>query len=198
MPKIIAITGNIGSGKTTAARILETLGATRIDADQLARDVVEPGTPALAEIRDTFGDGVLDDAGRLDRPALGRVVFADPDKKRQLEAITHPRIREAMGRAIVAALAANPPLVALEIPLLFEGGMQRQFADSLLVVADDDVRLNRVVARDRCSREDALARMRSQMPQEEKLKLARWVVRNDGDEATLRARLSALWPELTA
>lgn len=198
MPKVIAVTGNIGSGKTTAAKILERRGALRIDADRLARDVVEPGQPALAEIVAAFGPEMLLADGTLDRAAVGRHVFSNLEAKKRLEMITHPRIRDAMFRAIAAAMAKQPPLIVLEIPLLFEGGMHKQFPDSLLIVAADGTRLARVRARDGCSDEDARARMAAQLPQAEKIPLARWVVANDGDENALAQALTALWPQLVA
>ncbi|RMF18085.1 MAG: dephospho-CoA kinase [Candidatus Dadabacteria bacterium] len=197
MSKIVAITGNIGSGKSTVARLLGRRGAVVIDADQLARDVVAPGTPGAAAIRDAFGDEVFDVHGELDRKALGAVVFADPDARRRLEQITHPAIRAEMMQRIARAQRQAPPLIVLEVPLLFEGGMDRMFPDVLLVAADDDVRRQRIAARDSLPAAEIDNRMRSQMPQQEKLERARWVIWNNGGLDALEAAVERLWPELT-
>lgn len=198
MPKIIAITGNIGSGKSSAARLLQQWGALYIDADQIARQIVEPGQPALTEIIAAFGNGVLQTNGQLDRAALGRLIFADPLAKKKLESITHPRIGQAMLEAISTALAQNPVLVVVEVPLLFEGGLDKQFPAVLLITADDEIRLQRVMARDGCSRDQAQARLDAQMPQSQKIQLARWVVSNNTDKTNLEASLQKIWPQLTA
>jgi dephospho-CoA kinase len=197
VPAVIAVTGNIGSGKSTVARLLETRGAVRIDADQLARDVVAPGTAGLAAVVARFGPTVLSADGGLDRAALGRIVFDDEIARRDLEALTHPRIRDAMAARIAEALATDAPLVAVEVPLLFETGLDRSFPATLLVAAPEDVRLQRVMARDDLTAAEARARIAAQMPESEKRARATWVLDNHTGFADLTAAVDELWPTLT-
>lgn len=194
--RIVAITGNIGSGKSAVAALLESHGAVRIDADQVAREVVRPGTPALAAILQRFGASILTPEGELDRAALGRLVFASPEARRDLEAITHPAIRERMAERISAAIDKGARLVAVEIPLLFESGLDAAFPLSLLVTAPDPIRKARIIARDRLSDAEAEARMAAQMPQDAKRSRATWILENDGGYDELRAAVTRLWPIL--
>lgn len=196
MTRIVAITGNIGSGKSAVAALLEAHGAVRIDADQVAREVVQPGTPALAAIVARFGDGILTPERELDRPALGRLVFDDAEARRDLEAITHPAIRERMAERIGAAIEAGAPLAAVEIPLLFESGLDAAFPLSLLVTAPDPIRKARIIARDGLGEAEAEARMAAQMPQEAKRERATWILDNDAGYDELRTAVERLWPTL--
>ena len=197
MPAVVAVTGNIGSGKSTVARLLEARGAVRIDADQLARDVVAPGTAGLAAVVERFGPAVRAGDGGLDRAALGRIVFDDEVARRDLEALTHPRIRDAMAARIAEALATNAPLVAVEVPLLFETGLDRAFPATLLVAAPEDVRLQRVTTRDGLSTAEARARIAAQMPEADKRARATWVLDNHHGFDALTAAVDELWPTLT-
>ncbi len=196
MSSVIAITGNIGSGKSTVARMLEARGAIRIDADQLARDVVAPGTSGLAAIVGRFGPTVLATDGSLDRAALGGIVFDDDAARRDLEALTHPRIRDAMAAKIAAALAAEAPLIAVEVPLLFETGLDRAFPATLLVAAPEDVRLARIIARDGLTAKEARARIAAQMAESDKRTRATWVLDNHAGPDALAAAVAELWPAL--
>lgn len=191
----VGLTGGIGSGKSTVARLLEAHGAVVIDADRIAREVVEPGQPALAEITQRFGDGVLRPDGALDRTALAGIVFGDPDSLAALNAITHPRI----GRRIVElgeqAARAGARVLVQDTPLLVELGQAGQFDVVLAVTAPVEVRLDRVVARG-LDREDARARMAAQATDEQRAAVADIVLDNSGDEAALAVQVDAVWSGL--
>jgi dephospho-CoA kinase len=191
----IGLTGGIGSGKSTVARMLAGRGAAVVDADLLAREVVEPGQPALAEIAAEFGPSVLLPDGRLDRAALGAVVFADAARRERLNAITHPRVGALMQERIAAALASGAPLVAVDIPLLFEGARRSQFEGVLLVWVPPEVQLRRLVERDGMAEAEARARIAAQMPIDEKRALATWVVDNAGPLEATEAQVERWWRE---
>ncbi|WP_246227099.1 dephospho-CoA kinase [Propioniciclava coleopterorum] len=191
----IALTGGIASGKSAVADLLAERGAIIIDADVLAREVVEPGTPGLDAIEARFGAGVLTPDGALDRAALGRIVFADPDARADLESITHPAIRE---RAEWLRAAAPPGSVVIDvIPLLVEAGLAGRFDTVVVVDTDEETQLARLRARNGLSREDALARLDAQASRERRLAAADLVVENTGDLDALRRRVAVLWGELT-
>jgi len=190
---LIGLTGGIGSGKSTVAELLAERGAVVIDADLLAREVVEPGTPGLAAVVERFGEGVLRSDGALDRPALGRLVFADPDARRDLEAIVHPAVR---ARAAELTAAAPPGAVVVQvIPLLAETGQAASF--DLVVVVDvaPEVQLARVRARDGLDADEARARVRAQAGREERLAFADIIIDNSGTPAELLAQVERLWRE---
>ena len=198
MVKLVGLTGGIGAGKSTVAGVLRAAGIPVIDADVLAREVVEPGRPAHAEIARAWPQ-VLGPDGRVDRQRLGAIVFADPASQARLEAITHPRIRERVAAERAALDAAGQRLAVLEAALLVETGFYRQLDGLLVVTADDEARIARVMGRDGCSRESARARLRAQLPQEAKTKVADHVIDNSGDLAATRARvrevLQAIMPD---
>lgn len=194
--RIVALTGNIGSGKSTVARMLAELDATVIDADRLAREVVEPGSTPLRQIVERFGPEVLDAAGYLDRTRLGEVVFRDSEARADLEAITHPAIRTRMAERIQAALEAGSPLVVVEVPLLFETGMDALFPETILVTAPDPVRRHRIRDRDDLTDEEVDRRMAAQMPQSEKERRADHVLVNDGSLDALRQEVDLLNEEI--
>lgn len=192
---VVGLTGGLASGKSTVAAMLARKGAVVIDADELARVVVEPGQPALQEIVARFGAQYLDEEGRLRRKALGRLVFEDPQARRDLEAMVQPRIREEMWRR----LAQAPPhsVVVLDVPLLFETGRLLKWVDvTVLVYADRETQLARLMARDGCSLEEAETRLASQWPLARKLGLAHWVVYNQADRAALARQVDDLWERL--
>ncbi len=188
---LIGLTGGIGSGKSTVADLLAARGALVIDADRLAREVVEPGTPGLEAVVTRFGPGVLLPDGRLDRAALGRVVFADEAARRDLEAIIHPAVR----KRAAALTAAAPPRTAVVqvIPLLVETGQQDAFDLVVVVDVDPAVQLARVQARDGLSEEDARARVGAQAAREARLAAADVVIGNDGSPADLTAQVDRFW-----
>ncbi|MEM9489935.1 MAG: dephospho-CoA kinase, partial [Myxococcota bacterium] len=190
MARVIGLTGGIASGKSTVAAALRELGAQVIDADQLARQVVEPGQPAFTEIADRFGARVIDPDGRIDRKALGAIVFADPKARRDLEAITHPRIRAASGAAIVELAAKGHDPIIYEAALIVEKALHEQpWMDGLIVVAVPlEVQRQRLMARDGMTFEAAEQRLAAQLPLADKVAAADHVIDNAGSVADTRAR----------
>lgn len=190
---IVGLTGGIGSGKSTVATLLRERGYPVVDADHMARQVVGPGQPALTEIAEAFGRDVIGADGRLDRRRLGRIVFADEAARRRLEAITHPRIAK-LSMAAFARMAADGETIAFfDHPLLVETGAWRDLARLVVVSAPLAARLERLRTRDPdLSVDDARARIAAQMPLEEKVGVAHYVVPNDSDLATLARRVEAL------
>jgi len=193
---LVGLTGGIGSGKTTVARLLAARGAHVIDADRLAREVVEPGTPGNAEILDRFGADIADDLGRIDRTALAAIVFADPDALRDLNAIVHPRVGERIASELTD-LAATDELAVLDVPLLTEAGVSRGYDAVVVVTAPEHVRVERLVERG-LTAEDARARIANQASDAERLALATHVVENSGTLAALDAAVDDLYDELVA
>jgi dephospho-CoA kinase len=191
--RLIGLTGGIATGKSTVARMLVDRGAVVIDADLLAREVVEPGEPALEEIATEFGRGVLDSGGRLDRAALGEVVFADPQRRRRLEAITHPRITALMQQRIAAALQSYAPLVVVDIPLLFENRRDSWMEGVMLVYADTSTQLRRMRERDGFSEDEARRRIAAQMAVDEKRRMATWVIDNGASVDDTRRQVDEWW-----
>lgn len=191
----VGLTGGIASGKSTAAEELAALGAVVVDADVLAREVVEPGTPGLAAVVARFGPDVL--AGdRLDRPALGRLVFADPAARRDLEGIIHPRVR---ARAAEVEAAADPGSVVVHvIPLLVETGQAADFDLCVVVDLDPATQLRRLRERNGLTEEEARARVEAQAGRDERLAVAHRVLDNEGSPDDLRRQVATLWSELGA
>jgi dephospho-CoA kinase len=191
----VALTGGIGSGKSLVAAELAARGAVIIDADVLAREVVEPGTPALAAIIDKFGPQIMRD-GKLDRSQLGAIVFADPDARRDLERIVHPAVR---ARAAELELAADPDAVVVHvIPLLVETGQQEDFDVVVTIDVDHETQIQRLIARNGFSRAEAAARVDAQASSEERRTAADVVVDNNGNLDDLREQIAALWGVLTS
>lgn len=187
---IVALTGGVSAGKTAVARRFEALGVHVHDADVAAREVIEPGTPGLAAVVDTFGTTVLDASGRLDRPAMRQRVFADPAARQQLEAIIHPLVRQWLHDH---ALAERGPYCLLAIPLLAENSAHYRWVDRVLLVdVPEPVQLARLVARD--GLDEALARrmLASQASRAERLALADDVIDNSGDEVVLDQAVAKL------
>ncbi|MFM7598630.1 MAG: dephospho-CoA kinase [Actinomycetota bacterium] len=193
----MALTGGIGSGKSTVAMLLARHGAVVVDADAIAREIVEPGQPALEEIARAFGAGVLASDGRLDRPALAALVFSDEGARARLNAITHPRIATRSAELISAAPAGA--IVVYDMPLLVEQGVEAlQGWDAIVVVdASDEARLARLISRGMIP-EDARARMDAQASREQRLKVADHVVDNEGDLPALLEQVDSLWRALTS
>jgi dephospho-CoA kinase len=187
----IGLTGGIGSGKSAVSRCFERRGVPVIDADQVAREVVEPGEPALAEIAATFGTDLIRADGALDRARLREQVFADADARRRLEAILHPRIRERM-RARLTALPAGTPYAVLVIPLLLESG-QRNLVDRILVVeAAVPVRIARVTGRDGVTEDQVRRIIAVQCTETQRGAAADDLIQNEGSESELDAKVAAL------
>ena len=193
--KLVGLTGNIGSGKSSVARLFTARGIPVIDADGLLREVQAPGQPAHAEIAAAWPEAVAPD-GAIDRKRLGRIVFADPAARKRLEAITHPRIQD-LSRARAAALAdAGHQLALYEATLLVESGRHKELDGLIVVTASPATRLARVVARDGLNEDEVQARMRAQMPQEDKVRLATHVIDNDRDLAATEAQVDRIIAEL--
>ena len=192
---LVALTGGIGSGKSTVADLFGQRGATVVDADAVARWVVEPGQPALAGLADRFGPGILHADGTLDRPALADLAFADDDSRRALEAITHPAIVAEMDRRIAAC--ADDAVVVVEIQLLVETWEQRvrEYDAVVVVEAPREIRLARLVARG-MTRDDAERRMATQASDEQRRTIATAVIENDGDLDALARQVDTVWKSL--
>jgi dephospho-CoA kinase len=193
--KLVGLTGNIGSGKTTVGRLFAARGVPVIDADDLLREVQAPGQPAHAEIAAAWPE-VLAPDGTVDRKRLGKIVFNDPAARRRLEGMTHPRI-QALSRSRAAALAdAGHGLVLYEATLLVESGRHKEMDGLIVVIAPPEIRLARAVARDGAREEDVRARMGAQMPEAEKVRLATHVVDNGGDLAVTEAQVDRILASL--
>jgi dephospho-CoA kinase len=192
----VGLTGGVASGKSTVAALLRELGAVVVDSDTLAREVVEPGTPGLAAVVEAFGPGVLTADGRLDRPALGAVVFGDEPARRRLEGILHPLIRARAAELEAAAPAGT--VVVHDIPLLVETGQADRFDAVVVVDVPVETQVARMVRDRGMSREDALARVKAQASREERLAVATQVVENTGTREDLRDRVTEVLEELVS
>ncbi|OUE27743.1 dephospho-CoA kinase [Clavibacter michiganensis] len=196
--QVIGLTGGIAAGKTVVADRLAELGAVRIDADRLAREVVEPGTPALAQIARRFGPGVIAADGSLDRPALGAVVFQDPDARRDLEAITHPAVRALSTQRMAAAGEADPDAVVVyDIPLLVESGRVDEFDRVVVVHAPRAERIRRLVELRGMPVEEAERRIASQASDEDRLAVADDVIDSGVSLESTLAQTDRLWANLS-
>lgn len=199
--RLVGLTGGIGSGKSSVGRLLAAHGAVVIDADRVAREIVEPGEPALDEIVARFGPAILDDQGQLDRAALAAIVFDDEESRRDLEEITHPRIGERI-LARIAEVAGGEHVdgedhvVIVEHPLLIEKGQADAYENLVVVLADEERRLERLAARG-VDAADARARMRAQATDEERRAAATHLIVNDGTMDDLTSDVEALWAQLS-
>jgi len=192
----VALTGGIGSGKSTVSQLLASYGAVVIDADVLAREVVASGTPGLAAVVAEFGPEILAGDGTLDRPALGALVFADPAARSRLEAIVHPLVR---GRAReLEAAAPDDAVVVHDIPLLVETGQQGRYDVVLVVDAPTDVQRDRLTGLRAMTVEEADRRISAQASREQRLAAADHVILNDGTLDDLERRVAEVWDILTA
>jgi dephospho-CoA kinase len=194
---LVGLTGGIASGKSVVAARLAEHGAVVVDADSVAREVVEPGTPALARIAEEFGADVIAADGSLDRAALGAQVFADPQKLALLNSITHPAIRELSQRRFAEAGKADPDaIVVYDVPLLTDARGKDEFDLVVVVSAPEVVRIERMVAHRGMSVEEATRRIRSQVPEEQRLALADIVIESGGTLQETLARADEVWAEL--
>src|SRR5919204_3123206 len=194
---VIGLTGGIASGKSTVAGMLRELGVTVIDADEAARAVVAPGTPGLRAVVEAFGPEVLD-GDRLDRWKLGAIIFADEAARRRLEAITHPLIRAWMAERQREAEERGEERVVLDIPLLYENGLDRGLKAVMVVYAPAEVEMERLMARNGFGREEAARRLATQLPIEEKKALAAYVIDNSGNREQTLEQVRRVWCEITA
>ena len=191
----IGLTGGIGSGKSTVSALLAARGAVVIDADRIAREVVEPGTPGLGAVVESFGEQLLNSDGSLDRPGLAAIVFADPAARKRLDGIVHPLVRARAAESIAAAPA--DAVVVQDVPLLVETGQAASYDLVLVVETDEEVRVQRLVQRG-LSAEDARARIASQATDAQRREVADVVLRNDGDRDALAAQVGRFWAEHVA
>lgn len=185
MTAFIGLTGGIASGKSTVAARFRALGVPIVDADQLAREVVEPGSDGLHEIVHAFGPDVLDETGALDRKKLGALVFDDPDARKTLERITHPRIGALSMQRMAQLATSGAPYGLYEAALLVENGIHRTLNGLVVVACQPETQLARVMARDGLDEDSARARLAAQKPLADKLAAATWVIWNDGDREAL-------------
>lgn len=190
---MVGLTGGIGAGKSTVAGMLAARGAVVVDADAIAREVVEPGMPALAKLAERFGPGILRDDGSLDRPALAAVAFVDDETRKELEAITHP----AIGEEFLRRVAGAPPnaVVIHDVPLLVESKRGFEYAAVIVVEAPLETRLDRLETRG-VPRDDARRRIGLQATDEERRKVATWVVDNSDGLEQLEAQIREIWTDL--
>lgn len=192
----IALTGNIASGKSTVAKMLAERGALIIDADLLAREAVAPGSSGLAQVREAFGAGVISSDGTLNRAALRKLVFDDPEALNRLNGIIHPRVAALREEALHRAAASGEKLVISDIPLLFETGMETAFEGVILVEAPETMRLERLIRDRGLSAVDAQAMINAQWPSERKRALSTWIIENNGDIGHLKEAVKSLWASL--
>ena len=192
---LIGLTGGIGSGKTTVASRLKTLGARIVDADKIAREIVEPGEPALAELAEAF-DGVLNADGTLNRAELARQAFATPEATEKLNSITHPRIRERTLERFAQARTEAVPVLVYDMPLLIENGEYKKMDHVLVVDAADEIRIDRLVNSRGLDEDDARRRIAAQISREERLAAADSVVDNSGTRDQLLQQVDTFWEQV--
>jgi dephospho-CoA kinase len=194
---LVGLTGGIASGKSVVAARLAEHGAVVVDADVIARQVVEPGTPALARIAQEFGPSVLAPDGSLDRAALGAIIFSDEEKRLLLNSITHPAILDESQRQFAAAGAADPgAVVVYDVPLLSEARSRAEFDVVVVVSAPEDTRIERMVSLRGMSLEEATRRIRSQVPEEARRALADIIIESGGTLDETLAQADAVWDQL--
>ncbi len=198
MKPVVGLTGGIACGKSTVAEMFAELGIPVVDADELAREVVEPGTPGLQRIIDEFGKGVLDDTGRLDRKKVGEMVFGDEEARETLNAIMHPLIGAAGAEHIMAHQDDPAPYLLYEAALLVETRAYEAFSALIVVSAEESLQRLRLIARDGFSVTEANARIGSQLPLARKVAVADYVVTNNGDLDATRAQVAEIHEKLTA
>jgi dephospho-CoA kinase len=205
MTRVVGLTGGIGSGKSTLAAMLRDLGATIVDADLIVHQLQAPGEPMLDRIAEEFGRELIDESGALDRKALGAIVFDDNDARLRLGLIVHPQVGIEMLRQVKAAKQAGVGVAVADIPLLFEGRREGRDTASALGVegvilawVPVEVQIERTMTRDSCTRDEALARIRAQVPIDHKRDLADWVIDNTGTLAETERQVRDLYNELVA
>ena len=193
MTRRIALTGSIATGKSHVRAQFEALGVPTIDADALARKAVAPGTPGLAAVTARFGPHILEPSGALDRAKLAAVVFADTQARRDLEQIVHPIVRSAIDEWFASIDPVRDPFAVADIPLLYETGRDRDFEAVVVAACDPETQLRRVMTRDNLTEEAAALRISAQLPIDQKVRWADYVVRTDGtfEETNRQVRLIA-------
>lgn len=192
---IIGLTGGIASGKSTVSNYLAELGAIIIDADKIAHEIMEKGKPAYWQVIEAFGRGILAENGEIDRSRLGKIVFNDPEQKKTLEEITHPQVIREMREKIEEYRAENKVIV-LDIPLLFEAGLEFMVDEIWVVYVDRETQLQWLMARDGLSYQEANKRIQAQMSLEEKRELADFLIDNRSTIEDLKRKVLLKWREI--
>ncbi|MCA9572114.1 MAG: dephospho-CoA kinase [Myxococcales bacterium] len=196
--RIVGLTGGIATGKSSVGRILTGLGVEVIDADRVAREVVEPGQPTLAALVQALGPEILDADGRLDRPAMREAIANDPEVKATLDRITHPAIRTAIAQRLVQLGESGAEAAVVDAALMVETGSHALYPQVIVVSCHPDTQLERLIGRDGMAPDAARRLVATQMPLAEKERYATVVVRNDGTPEELEAAVRAAWAELTS
>ncbi|MGE5379934.1 MAG: dephospho-CoA kinase [Methylocystaceae bacterium] len=194
--KIIGLTGGIASGKSTVSRCLADLGAHIIDGDVIAHQIIEPGEPAYQAIIEHFGEQIIGSEGKIDRTALGTVVFNHPEELTQLNRITHPYIGKVIRQRIEQAAESDVRVTVLDLPLLFESRMEKMADEVWVVWVSPDVQLQRLIKRDQIDEKAARARIDSQMPLDEKRQRAQVVIDNNGTEIATCQQVTRFYNDL--
>ncbi|MCY7814930.1 dephospho-CoA kinase [Bacillus haynesii] len=192
MTLVIGLTGGIASGKSTVAQMFQQCGITVVDADVIAKEAVEQGMPAYQKIAETFGEGVLLETGDIDRRKLGEIVFANEEKRMQLNAIVHPEVRKMMIKQRDEAIRAGERFVVLDIPLLYESGLERLTDKVIVVWVPRELQLERLMKRNQLNEDETLKRIHAQHSLEEKKKRADAVIDNSGSLKDTEAQLHQL------
>ncbi len=190
---IIGLTGGIATGKSSVAELFEELGAVRVDTDCLARKAVEPGKPAWQKIICEFGREILDDEQRIDRKALAAIVFNDNEKLKRLNGIIHPVVRALLREQIAEAVGQGAKVIVVEVPLLFEAGFENEVDKIITVSVNEQIQFARLMQRSSITEAEAVKRIESQMPQNEKLERADMVIDNSGTWEKTKEQIIDLW-----
>lgn len=196
--KLLGLTGGIASGKSTVAAILRRLGVAIINADELSREVVQPGQEAWKEIVDTFGPAILQEDKTLDRRKLRKIVFDNPEARKKLEAIIHPRVRALAEKKISELAATGSSIIVYEVPLLFEAQIHLWLRPVILVACDVETQKKRLLERDRLTEAEAQQHLDAQMSLEDKRKLADYVIENNGDLEELERQVRGVLQKIQA
>lgn len=194
---VVGLTGGIACGKSTVANMFMKLGCVIIDADKVAREVVEPGEQGLEGVIRRFGKGILDEQGRLDRKALGNIVFSDEQARHDLNTILHPLIRQRMADKKEEARKQNPPFILMDIPLLYESNQVHTVEAVIVVYVPAHLQLKRLMERDQLTMQEAQQRIESQMPIEEKKQKADFIIDNSGTQADTLIQVQNLFNKLS-
>ncbi len=195
MGKVAGLTGGIATGKTTVDRMFEEMGIHIIDADKIARDVVKKGMPAWKSIKEEFGDEFLRKDGEIDREKLGKLVFSSKEKRERLNQLVHPFVKERILNELEEALSSGKDVI-LDVPLLFETGLHNWLRPVILVYAPEEVQVERLIKRERITKEEAMERIKAQMPIEEKKALADFIIDNSGDLAHTKKQVLKVYKEV--
>ncbi len=195
---VVGLTGGIASGKSTVSLMFREAGIPVICADELAHEVVKPGSAALDKIRQTFGDEFIDSEGNLNRAAMARLVFKDKNKRQDLESIIHPRVAEEQGKLIRQFAVQGHNIVVVDVPLLYESGLEDSFDMILVAYVPPEVQIQRLIARDQVTDKEARSRLDAQLPIDKKKKLAGRIIDNTGPVEHTREQVLGIIKELRA